>query len=155
MSTESDTPRTDAPHLITASTVPTDFARTLERELNAAQARIAELELREKAIVQFCGTTMNWMYFTVEMGLSKTPTVTEENANKMRDFLKRHGGLPTQPPAPQFLERPDAPGWWWVWSKTRKQWVVRIVSKPSFEDAGIYVRATPPQWTPTSEEESK
>ena len=113
MSTPSDTPRTDYavqearlkyqrlyPHL-KQFPVHDTFARTLEREFNAALVRVAELEAREKAIVHFCETEMLWEYFRAEFSLSKNPTQTEQNADKLRHYLEQHGGLPAQLPAPQ------------------------------------------------------
>jgi hypothetical protein len=108
------------------------FAKRLERELAAAQAHIAELEAELESHA--------WEI---------SPAMAQAKIDELNAKIERLEAK--QPPAPKFLERPDAPGWWWVWSKTRKQWVVWIVSKPSFEDAGIYVRATPPQWTPSEE----
>jgi hypothetical protein len=65
MKPESDTPRTDL-HIKTRAVnirwpethvwADADFARTLERELNAAQARIAELEAIEKMLIETRGS---------------------------------------------------------------------------------------------------
>jgi hypothetical protein len=93
----------------------TNHALTLERELNAALARVRELEA-------------------------------------------------AQPPAPQYLDRPDKPGWWWEWEDYGGiGWVASLVEKTStglvciedngtFSDpvAGIWLPATPPP--PPSEE---
>ncbi len=110
---QSDTPffdaeagaaRTFAPDQLVVSYA---TARLKERELNAAQARVRELEAREKAIIHFCEVEMCWEYFRAEFGISPNPTQTEQNANKLRDYLKQHGGLPATPPPPPAKEEKE------------------------------------------------
>ena len=74
--------------------LPDDDAHELADRCDRAEAERDQLRAREKAIIHFCETEMSWMYFRAEYELSANPTTTEQNASKMRDYLKQHGGLP-------------------------------------------------------------
>jgi hypothetical protein len=137
-----------------------DFAQKLERELAAAQARIAELEAQQPPNTKvWVVTTGNWGYIN---SIWADKDAAWEHAKKVCKG-SGHINCPSeyelrtqQPPAPKFLERPDAPGWWWMWviqpgCEDTPYWCLEEVDDP-VKHYGIYVRATPPQWTPTSEE---
>jgi hypothetical protein len=68
--------------------------RTYKAKCAELQAELDKVRDREKAIIQFCETEMGWMYFRAEFAIGPNPTKTEENASKMRQFLKQNGGLP-------------------------------------------------------------
>ena len=57
--------------------------RKLENERNAAMRR-------ERAIITFCETEMNWNYFRAEMSIGDNPTISEQNAAKLRKYLKEN-----------------------------------------------------------------
>jgi hypothetical protein len=125
-----------------------------QAKIDQLNARVEELEDREKAIVHFCEVEMGWEYFRAEFGISKTQTQTEQNANKLRDYLKQHGGLPAQPPAPPHLDRPDKPGKWWWWDEDVEDWLLVTVTDPKARAYGKWSPlATPPP--PPSKEGTK
>lgn len=70
------------------------FAKRLERELTAAQARIAELEAELESHA--------WEI---------SPAMAQAKIDELNAKIERLEAQ--QPPAPKYLERPDAPGWWW------------------------------------------
>ncbi len=194
MSNESDTPtpRTDAelspysPYLVVA-----DFARTLERELAAARAELAdykEVNEDKKRLAREIGVALLGNDAPAQPSLCDLVKYAEQlrtelNAAQARcsqwaDIAGRHGAEvdrlrlriaeleAQQPPTPKFLERPDAPGVWWKWDAAEKCWYTWYSSEHEgrfvewwddglfYNEAlpGYYVYATPPQWTPTSEE---
>jgi len=51
---------------------------------------------------------------------------------------------------PQYLDRPDAAGYWWQWIENQKCWWWREINLPHIWPSGKWVRATPP---PPPEEE--
>ena len=223
MSNESDTPRTDAqPQTWVVDTlftsywaVPRKHARALERELAAAQARIAELETEQLTVItnlvrqrdemhqiltrngwihtpgaqcpwkppvniQAAKANQRWAkaearIAELESSLEAERRRTAEELNcQQRMHAMELNRLAQQPPAPQFLERPDKPGWWWhkweqngsdkvaislVWTvedgqraiETTEDGVTIEFAPTGFTHSGIWLRATPPKWTPSEE----
>jgi hypothetical protein len=76
--------------------IPDKACAVLAAEVDKLRAERDLLLAREKMIISFCETEMAWMYFRAEFELSSNPTTTEQNAHKLRDFLKNHGGMPNQ-----------------------------------------------------------
>ncbi len=187
----SDTPRTDmetydvvdslSDNVVATNLVDSDFARTLERELNAARARIAELEgeLESHAwkISPAMAEARIEQLFDENEQLKKRLTSSERSrvslsdacdslqaeirgikAELSRTKLERDVEadavtLLTQPkPAPTPLPRPDKPGWWW--QLRGREWLMRCISYRIEGDPGQWLPATPPPAPKTEEEKS-
>lgn len=148
---KSDTPRTDDEQFGATGRVSVDFARTLERELTAAQARIAELEKRltssERARVSLSDAcdSLQAEIRGIKAELSRTKLERDVEADAVT--------LLTQPkPAPTPLPRPDKPGWWW--KLCGREWLMRCISYRLEGDPGQWLPATPPPAPKTEEEKS-
>jgi hypothetical protein len=97
--------------------VSAQFARTLERELNAARAELAHAANLDQEAVAL--------------------RVTVANLRAELAALKAE-------PQPVPLDRPDGPGWWWVWSKIGNRWEIEWVEHPTAFYRGKWLPATPP-----------
>jgi hypothetical protein len=108
--------------------VTSNFARTLERELNDA----------------LCAKK----YWHAEA--SKIQTVLSRTEKQLTDAQARVRELEAaQPPAPQYLDRPTGPGHWWQWSEDREEWdainvMPTVTGRYDYSPAGIWLPATPP-----------
>lgn len=105
----SDTPRTDDEEsLVYAHYVPGDFARSLERELNAAQARIAELESAPTPLPRpdRAGWWWKWNHYDKDWYMvcvedSENGLVRVNDEGRIWDFCDGQWLPATPPPAPE------------------------------------------------------
>lgn len=59
----------------------------LERELESMTAQ-------RDAVIHFCEAEMGWEYFRAECKIGNNPSNSEENAEKLREYLKLKGWKP-------------------------------------------------------------
>jgi hypothetical protein len=150
MSTPSDTPRTDEAQFGT-NRISVSFARTLEQELNAALARVKEVEMERDVVAS------RPMYYhqlrdrvrELEGELAKLNDPVAVHINMLRGTIatpspETMAHVWGTPPAQQYLDRPDKPGWWWAWSKQNKQWEIELVVYPESWHSAIWLPVTPP-----------
>jgi hypothetical protein len=149
---QSDTPRTEE-HIKdkwAENFVTTQFAQGLERELNAALARVRELEADVESI-QRKWDSDKWL-FAGTLQLLKEAGMAPGSA----ELIAAAKRAEAQPPAPQYLDRPDKPGWWWNWSQNRNEWdLIQVMptatGRYDYGLPSIWLPATPPP--PPREEE--
>ncbi len=123
---QSDTPRADKAHDPTSPEKLYWEAQTIERELTAALARVLELE-----------------------------AVTEAKYwDKAVDCPICGRIIKHETPAPTYYDRPDKPGWWWVWDFGDEEWEMAHIEFPGAWTAEkmIWAPATPPP-PPAKEEQ--
>ena len=147
-SDRSDTPETDAavfdiPNYGADGTgsrvavVHYQVAVRLERERDAVRARVAELEAELSKLNDPVAVHINMLRGTIA-----TPSV------ELMEHVWVRGEQTQQP-----LDRPDRPGWWWVWWPKEKEWKPVDVSIPDHWWAGQWLPATPPPVPVMSEKE--
>jgi hypothetical protein len=150
----------------------------LTQERDDALARVAELEAELKeAKEQASEDKAKWqMYATENQGLLTKSRRLEARVRELQAELAKlydpvavhinmlRGTIATpsrelmehvwhgDPPSPQYLDRPNKPGWWWSWWEGEKKWVCEHVINPHWYDpCRIWLPATPPP--PPSKEE--
>ena len=133
--------------------------QTLCNRYNDAQAQIATLEAecerlkheRNRAGMDARKEMMD------ELAKLKDPVAVHINmlrgtiATPSVELMEHVWGQSVQ--TQQSLERPDRPGWWWVWWPKEKEWTPVDVSIPDHWWAGQWLPATPPPVPVMSEKE--
>jgi hypothetical protein len=135
---QSDTPRTDNFRQQGREWLPLGIFEDTERELTAAQDTIKRLAIDHMATLGELAEALQRVK-DVEYDLAAARADLEAARDQI-DALK------AAPPAsePQYLDRPDGPGWWWDFGPLTGQWYLLDVLAVDLYSSGIWSRATPP-----------